>query len=146
VVSILWHVCPLLGNYSINKPAISTQPTIEYTHCYTMPPIHAHNNRKDVAIGVFYGSTSRLYNEKPTIMDSSVGSQNSSSGVPNQKKMIVCQTDRTRNDSRKCGSTGHSGKFCHHRLRNREKGWWWYSWMDWHLKKGEPGAVVEKSL
>ena len=35
--------------------------------------------------------TRLLYNEKPTITDSSGGSQNSSSGVSSHDKMTMCQ-------------------------------------------------------
>jgi hypothetical protein len=38
-------------------------------------------------------SDPRLYNEKPTITDSSVGSQNSSRGVSSRKKMSVSDSD-----------------------------------------------------
>jgi hypothetical protein len=70
--------------------------------------MHA-NNRTRVARDVFYvgshvpstrqrmcflccGATRGYNNEKPTITDSSVGSQNSSRGVSSRKKMTVCQT------------------------------------------------------
>jgi hypothetical protein len=37
-----------------------------------MPAIHACSNRTDVARDVFYGSASRLYNERTKIIDRTV--------------------------------------------------------------------------
>jgi hypothetical protein len=54
ILNILWHVDPLLGNDSVNKPAANTQPTIQQTHFQATPTIHARNNRTGVGRGVYY--------------------------------------------------------------------------------------------
>jgi hypothetical protein len=51
---VLWHVDPFLGNASVNKSAINTQPTIEQTNFKATPALLARNNRTGVAGVVFY--------------------------------------------------------------------------------------------